>query len=340
MRWPPAAASDRVGTFSPERLVAFGDETSVITSDGRKYSVNAVDANGAIACALSPNWTQYLAQAFGLVFAQCNPTNVAVTALNYATPGAKVADIKTQVDQHLATGSFGGRDLVTVLAGVNDIVEQYRLFPAQSEDTLVAVVEGRGAALAAQVNRIAQAGGKVLIATAPDISVSPFSGAENAANPGSDRQAVLKRLVDRFNAELRINLINDGTKIGLVFADETVQSMVKTPSSYGLVNVANVACAIAPPACTTLTLVTGRQRRNVVVGRSAVVELVRPAADRCRCRIASAQQPVLMPDQRRFAVAAVGAPLTAASMVVHCTSASSASRAPFALGWLITATST
>jgi outer membrane lipase/esterase len=248
---------DRVGTFEPERLVAFGDETSVITSDGRKYSVNAVDANGAIACALSPNWTQYLAQAFGLVFAQCNPTNIAVTALSYATPGAKVTDIKTQIDQHLATGSFGGRDLVTVLAGVNDIIEQYRLFPAQSEDTLVAVLEDRGAALAAQVNRIATAGGKVLIATAPDISVSPFSGAENAANPGSDRQAVLKRLVDRFNAGLRINLINDGTKIGLVFADEQVQSMVKTPSSYGLVNVANVACAIAPPACTTLTLVTG-----------------------------------------------------------------------------------
>ncbi len=248
---------DRVSTFSPTRLVAFGDESSALTTDGKKYSVNSVDANGAISCALSPNWVLYLAQAFGLVFVQCNPTNASVTALNYATPGAKVADIKTQVDQHLATGSFGDRDLVTVLAGVNDIVEQYRLFPAQSEAALVAVVEDRGTALAAQVNRIAQAGGKVLIATVPDISVSPFAGAENAANPGSDRQAVIKRLVDRFNAKLRINLINDGTKIGLVFADEAVQLMVKIPSSYGLVNVANIACATAPPDCTTLTLVTG-----------------------------------------------------------------------------------
>jgi outer membrane lipase/esterase len=91
----------------------------------------------------------------------------------------------------------------------------------------------------------------------PDLGLSPFAGAENAANPGSDRGALIQRLVERFNARMRFNLINDGTMIGLVFGDQVVQAMVRTPSNYSLVNVANAACATALPDCTTQTLVTG-----------------------------------------------------------------------------------
>ena len=248
---------DRVSTFAPQRLIAFGDEASVITTTGRKHTVNAVDTGGALVCASNPNWVQYLALTFGFVFAQCNPAAVPVTALTYAVAGAKVADISGQIDQHLATGSFGSKDLVTVLAGVNDVIEQYRLFPGQSEAALVATVEARGAQLAGQVNRIAQAGGKVLITTVPDVSLSPFALAERVANPtGADRVALIRRLVDRFNAKLRINLINDGTMIGLVFADELVQSIVRIPSAFGFVNVVDVACTTALPDCTTQTLVT------------------------------------------------------------------------------------
>ena len=53
---------DRVGTFIPGRLIAFGDETSVITPDGRKHTVNAVDTAGALDCACNPNWVQYLSR--------------------------------------------------------------------------------------------------------------------------------------------------------------------------------------------------------------------------------------------------------------------------------------
>jgi len=248
---------DRVTTFTPERLIAFGDESSVITTDGKKHTVNAVDAAGAIACASNHNWVLYLSQVFGLVFAQCNPSAATVTAIDYAAAGAKVADISTQIDLHLASGGFRSKDLVTVLAGANDVIEQYRLFPGVSEATLIATVEARGTALAAQVNRIAQAGGKVLISTLPDLSLSPFAIAENAADPTTDRAALIGRLVDRFNARMRINLINDGTMIGLVFGDQVVQLMVRIPANYSLVNVTNVACTTALPDCTTQTLVTG-----------------------------------------------------------------------------------
>ena len=56
-----------------------------------------------------------------------------MTALNHAVAGAKVADIATQIDRHLATDGFSGTDLVTVLVGRNDIVEQYRLFPGRAK---------------------------------------------------------------------------------------------------------------------------------------------------------------------------------------------------------------
>jgi len=249
---------DRVSTFVPQRLIVFGDEASVITPAGKKFTVNAVDSSGAIACNSNPNWVQYLAQVFGLVFAQCNAAAAPVTAIDYAAAGAKVADISAQIDQHLATGTFGAKDLVTVLVGANDVVEQYRLYPAQSEATLIATLEARGAALAGQVNRIAQAGGKVLVATVPDLSLTPFALAEKAANPATDdRAALIRRLLDRFNAKMRINLINDGSMIGLVFAEDLVQLMVRFPQSYGLVNVIDAACTTALPDCTTQTLTTG-----------------------------------------------------------------------------------
>lgn len=254
---------DRVGTFAPQRQIVFGDEASVITPDGKKHTVNAVDSAGAIVCTSNQNWVQYVSQSFGFIFAQCNPTAAAVTALNYASAGAKVADITTQVDQHLATGSFGGTDLVTVMAGANDVIEQYRLFPAQTEAELIATLEARGTLLAGQVNRIALAGGKVLITTVPDLSLTPFAAAERTANPGAvDRAALIKRLLDRFNARLRINLINDGSKIGLVFADELVLTMVRFPSTYGFADVTTAACTVALPDCTALTLVSGATADN------------------------------------------------------------------------------
>jgi outer membrane lipase/esterase len=255
---------ERVSTFTPQRIVAFGDEASVITSAGRKYTINALDSAGALDCKTNPIWVQYLALVFTLPFAQCNPDGAIVRSINYATAGAKVADISPQIDQHFAAGGFGGQDLVTILAGSNDVIEQYRLYPAQSEAAIIAVLEARGEALAAQVNRVAAAGGKVLIATLPDLGLTPFALAEQAAHPAPDvdRAALIRRLLERFNAKLRINIINDGRLIGLVVADQLVQVMVKSPGSYGLVNVTGAACTVALPDCTSQTLVTGATSDN------------------------------------------------------------------------------
>lgn len=258
---------EQVKRFVPSRVLAFGDETSVIddsgsTGNGRKYSVNALASDGVtIDCRANPIWIQDVALAFGLVFPQCNTGSSVVAnpvSRIYATAGAKVADVTAQIDQHVAAGGFVDTDLVLMLAGANDLLALYAQYPGVDEATLLAQAEAAGTALALQVNRIAEAGGKVVIATTPDLGLTPFGLAEEAASPG--RSGVLTRLSARFNAKLRVTVLNDGRRIGLVFADEALQTAYKFAAQTGFTNVLAPVCdpAKAPtlPQCTTATLVT------------------------------------------------------------------------------------
>jgi len=250
----------QVERFVPTRIVVLGDETSVINADHTKYTVNAVASdNDPLGCVANPIWVQVLAGAYGLVFEQCNATGLPVSGLMLAAPGATVASIAGQAAQ---TGALSGTDIVTVLAGANDILARYATYNTtvdgvvQTEAVLTDALETLGTALATRVNALANAGAKVLIATVPDLGLTPFASAERAANTDTDRAALLTRLTARFNAKLRANIFNDGRKIGLLLADELVQIVVKFPASYGYVNVVAKACldTAVLPACTTATL--------------------------------------------------------------------------------------
>lgn len=247
--------STEVEKFVPTGVFALGDETSVINSDGTKYSINGPTSvtDPTLDCRTNPIWVQVLANAYGMVFTQCNPMAAVVRAQTFAVPGAKVADIAGQVAQ---LGPLTGQHLVTVLAGANDVLEQYARYPGVSEAQLSAELEATGEALAAQVNGLANAGGKVLISTVPDLGLSPFAYAERAANTDTDRAALLSRLTLRLNARLRANILNDGRRIGLLLADELVQTVVRFPASYGYVNVVAAAClsTVPLPTCNTTTL--------------------------------------------------------------------------------------
>jgi outer membrane lipase/esterase len=244
-------------TFAPTRLIAFGDEASVIDDTGRKFTVNALKADlTTLDCSLNPIWTQSLTSYYGLVFAQCNPNAVATpTAFIRAAANAKVADVVTQIDAQVAAGGFNGNDLVTVMAGTNDILAQYKQYPAVPYELLKGNVEAAGALLATQVNRIAALGGKVIISTVPDLGLSPYALSEKAANTDIDRAAVLVALTKSFNDKLIVGLVNNGRTTGLIFTDELVQTMVKFPTNYALSNVIDAVCDItkAPlvSACTT-----------------------------------------------------------------------------------------
>jgi len=255
--------------FRPQRLLAFGDETSALTPTGAKYAVNGVtstetDSSGnpidVLDCTAAPNWVQSVAQAYGFVYAECNPNRVDnPPARMLATAGAKVADLKIQVDQQTANGGFRDGDLATVLAGANDIIELYQQFPGRTEEDIANELRERGKLLALQVNRLVELGAKVIVSTVPDMGLTPFAVKQRNEFTDTDRAALLSRLTLAFNEQLGVNILLDGRFIGLVQADLRVQAMVKSPGSFGLANVTQAACldTAVLPDCTTRTLADG-----------------------------------------------------------------------------------
>ena len=183
-----------------------------------------------------------------------------------ATFGAKAADLSAQIDaQQIAESPFQAGDLVTVLVGANDVLEQYAQYPAVSEPVLTANVKAAGVEAGSQVNRLADLGAKVIVSTIPDVGFSPFAVTEKAAHADTDRQAMIIRLTAAFNASLRATIVNDGRRIGLVLMDELVQAVAKFPGVDGFTNTTAGACDLSqsmltPPSildCTDLTLIPG-----------------------------------------------------------------------------------
>lgn len=262
-----------VSTFTPARVVALGDESSVIVdsnhdANGRKYTVNATQSatDPTLACKLNPLWIQVVANNYGLAFPECNPAPGAATPPTSrirATPGATVADIAGQIDAQQAESPLGAGDLVMVMVGDNDIMAQYLQYPGVSEADLTHNLQLAGLALAAQVNRVSDTGAKVIVATAYDLGLSPFGQAA-----GIDRIDLLSRLTIAFNSALRggdqeaepkiPGIYNDGRKIGLVLADDYFRLAAANPSSYGYIDVTTPVCATALLLdCTILTLIPG-----------------------------------------------------------------------------------
>ncbi len=197
----------QVEKFVPDRMLVFGDETSVIddtgsTGNGRKYTVNGFGTDGLTRdCRVNGVWVQYLAGLWGIVFPQCNPSAQATTSRIYAANGAKVGDLAAQIS---AAGALGSKDLTTVMVGTNDIIDLYAQYTSGNDEAaLKAQAESRATALAAQIKRITATGAKVVFVTIPELGISPFSQKENTDHPEQDRAALLSRLSAAFNARLR-----------------------------------------------------------------------------------------------------------------------------------------
>jgi len=253
----------QVTAFTPARILTFGDESNLLVgTQGLKYSINGVSPDtDAIDCSLLPLWDQVLATSYSLDYANCNSQGLAQPgAFMFATVGATVSDLQTQVNAFLAGDSFNTNDMVTVWVGANDVLSDYRT--NGSGDDLAALtgdMKAAGSQLAGIVNQIAQAGAKVIVLTIPDMGLSPYAATENQRGD-FDRATLLTQMSDAFNVALRANLINDGSKIGLVLPDDYVKSAVRNPNGFGFIAAPNVTAGctnLAPlPNCTQDTLVT------------------------------------------------------------------------------------
>ncbi len=258
--------------FSPKRVIAFGDETSLIVdrsnnANGSKYTVNAItsSASPTLDCTSNPLWIQSLAKHFNLAFPQCSPGALQQpNSRIHAAYGARAGDLSQQIGDQIASDSFSDSDLVTVLVGVWDVVREYEKYPAVGEDELGNTLAAAGAETARQVNRLADLDARIIVSTMPDLSYSPWARNEAATHTDTDRAALIRRLVTRYNTALRSNIRNDGTHIGLVLTDELTQAVAKVPGTSGIVDSTNAVCDLSksslnPPSvldCTPLTLIS------------------------------------------------------------------------------------
>lgn len=259
-----------VEPFEPTRVLAFGDELSTITADGRKYTVNAtVPADPTtVDCSGNPLWIQTVAASFGLVFDRCLGTATVASGQVLAQAGHKVADFAAQIAA-VQGAAPSHDDLALVMFGMNDLLELYAQYPTTSRDEVLAQARARGTALGQQVSRLADEGRgpAVVVLTVPDLGLTPFALAQNVSTGDPTRAALLTEMTKVFNDKMSIALDNDGRWIGLVYADLEVQNIVKFPTSF-LVDTAGTAPNVLDPACLSTTAVLDCKPSTLVSGAS------------------------------------------------------------------------
>jgi outer membrane lipase/esterase len=258
--------TEQLEPFVAQRVLAFGDDNTALTSDGRRYGVNGLrtDSNNVTTfdCNLQAIWVQSVASYYGYRFSNCNTNTPPDTprAFMYAAPGARVADIAAQVEALVAAGGVRDGDLALVMGGTHDLFDLYAQYPSRSEASLLAEARSRGERLAQVVNRLVTLGAKVVVANQPDLGLTPFARAEAAADTsGFNRAALITRLTNAFNEQLGVKVLLDGRFVGLAQMDLRIQGASRSPLSFGLTDIATAACAstVQAPDCTTATLASG-----------------------------------------------------------------------------------
>lgn len=280
-----------VGTYKVGTVAAFG---------GGKYTVNSPSAK---------NWTELVAAHYGLAAPCAAQTglegsgtgfNVAVTnqtgCFNYAQGGARVTHpvgpgninlggsnavlgqltvpVVTQMQNHLSKlpqGKFAGTELVTVMAGGNDVFINVATYAATAEaapsqasaaaTAAVTAMATAGAELAGYVKTKLKANGAkyIVVVNLPDVASTPAFSATPA-------KPLVSSMVTAFNSSLQAGL--DGSGVLLVDAYGLSLDLVANKQNHGLTNVTTPACildntAINPLAssliCTSETALTGSE---------------------------------------------------------------------------------
>lgn len=195
--------------------------------------------------------------------------------------GQLTVPVQKQIQRHLALSndSFAADDLVTVMAGGNDL---FMVIPFVFQGTLAqtgnldqakaaanAAMTAAGAQLAGYVKDliVAKGGKRVVVVNLPDVSSTPaYLSAD--ADSGTDTddfvtRALVGELVQAYNTALADGLKDNNTNVLLVDAFTVSQDQAAHPAQYGLTNVTTPACDLENmPLATSLvcsvdTLVAG-----------------------------------------------------------------------------------
>ncbi len=195
------------------------------------------------------------------------PGNTALIALGDTSGylGQLTDPVVNQINRHLTAvgGTFSGTELVTVMAGGNDVfMNAAAVGAAQQTPTQAVTAMGvAGAELAGYINALIVANGAkhVVVVNLPDVSQTPSTYAAEAVTPGT--QALIQQMSITFNAQLKAGLASTSGVL-LVDAYTQGQDQVAHPAQYGLTNVTTPACALSATVfnslvCSTATLISG-----------------------------------------------------------------------------------
>jgi len=218
------------------------------------------------------------AQGGARVTAPIGPGNAAlVVAGDSSTYGNAIGQLTvpviTQIGNYLAHngGTFSDKQLVTVLAGGNDLFINVATFQAEvaggmdqttAATAAVTAMGTAGAELAAYVNQMILAKGAthVVVVNLPDVSLTPY-----AIAAGASGQALVKQMASTFNAQLQAGL-TAGNSLVYVDAFSASEDQATNMAQYGLTNVTTPAC--------DLTVVSS----SLVCTKSTLISAVAPAA--------------------------------------------------------------
>lgn len=197
--------------------------------------------------------------------------------LGFADPsgllGQLTKPIVEQISRHLATttdGKFAADDLVTVMAGGNDLFMQVAAFESMvgagmsSDEAGAVVVEAMalaGTELAGYVKNqiVANGAQRVVVVNLPDASGAPAF----IPTGEDDIRPLALSMIQAFNAALAQNLVGSEAQVLHVDAFTGSHDQLVNPSQYGLTNVTIPACDLAnmtlPTSltCTPATLTPG-----------------------------------------------------------------------------------
>lgn len=184
------------------------------------------------------------------------PYNAALPGASGGYLGQLTVPVVTQIQNHLAAvgGHFSGNELVTVMAGGNDLFMNLAAVQAQMTATptdtaaitaaATAAITAMGVAggeLATAAKSIVSSGAKrVMVAGIADPTLSPSGRAAVAASATTG--TLMTSMVQAFNAALSSGLNGaDGVLYVDVYAPSQDQSA--HPAQYGLTNVTSSACS-------------------------------------------------------------------------------------------------
>jgi phospholipase/lecithinase/hemolysin len=218
------------------------------------------------------------AQGGARVTAPVGPGNAALVVPGNASTygnaiGQLTVPVVTQIGNYLAHngGTFNDKQLVTVLAGGNDLFINIATFQAQvaggmdptvAATAAVTAMGKAGGELAAYVNQMILAKGAthVVVVNLPDVSLTPY-----AIAAGASGQALVKQMASTFNSQLQAGL-TAGSSLVYVDAFAASEDQATNMAQYGLTNVTTPAC--------DLTVVSS----SLVCTKSTLISAVAPAA--------------------------------------------------------------